>query len=106
MKIVGELLKGNGFEFSSINSKLKNDPQFLYLKDKKFHFFLVRASTYPDNPKSYDIILANKLKKQVQNFDIETYFAGVGFSNSTNHEDFIQKDKSYLINFDGWIHID
>ncbi len=34
MKTVGDSLKDNGFEFLTVNSKLKKDPQFVCLKDK------------------------------------------------------------------------
>ena len=35
MKIVGDQLKKSGYEFLSVNSRLKKDPQFVCLKDKK-----------------------------------------------------------------------
>ena len=38
MNIVGEDLKSQGFEFMAVNSKLKKDPQFVALKDKKITF--------------------------------------------------------------------
>ena len=41
MKTVGESLKENGYEFLTVNSKLKKDPQFVCLKEKKLHFFIV-----------------------------------------------------------------
>ena len=106
MKTVGESLKENGYEFLTVNSKLKKDPQFVCLKEKKLHFFIVRASTYPNNPKLYDNILANKLKKHAKKFNAKSYFAGVGFANSKNYETPIQKNKPYVVNFDGWSPID
>lgn len=106
MKTVGDSLKENGFEFLTVNSKLKKDPQFICLKEKKLHFFLVRASIYPENPKLYNNVLVDKLKKHAKKFDAKTYFSGVGFANSINYEDPIQQDKPYVVNFDGWIQLD
>ena len=102
MKTVGESLKKDGFEFLTVNSILKKDPQFVCLKEKKLHFFIVRASIYPDNPKMFDNTLVNKLKNHAKNFNAKTYFAGVGFANSINYEDPIQKNNPYVVNFDGW----
>ena len=106
MKTVGDSLKDNGIEFLTVNSKLKKDPQFVCLKDKKLHFFIVRASTYPNNPKSYDSVLASKLKKHAESYDAKAYFAGVGFASPINYQDPIIKDKPYVVNFNGWIQLD
>jgi len=40
MNIVGEDLTSQGYEFMAVNSKLKKNPQFVVLRDKKLHFFL------------------------------------------------------------------
>ena len=106
MKTVGDSLKENDFIFLSVNSKLKKDPQFVCLKNKKLHFFIVRAVKYPKNPISYDSVTAIKLKKHADKFNAKTYFAGVGFANSMNYEDPIQKNKPYVINFNGWLLIE
>ena len=37
MKEVGDHLAQEGFEFLSVNSELKKDPQFVCLKEKKLH---------------------------------------------------------------------
>ena len=102
MKTVGESLKKNGFEFLTVNSKLKKDPQFVCLKEKKLHFFIVRAIKYPENPKMYDAVLAKKIKSHADNFNAKTYFAVVGFANSKNYENEINKNDPYVVNFDGW----
>ena len=39
MKEVGDHLAQEGFEFLSVNSELKKDPQFVCLKEKKLHFY-------------------------------------------------------------------
>ena len=54
MNIVGKDLEEKGFEFMSINSKLKKDPQFVALKDKNLHFVIVRAIQYPEDANIYD----------------------------------------------------
>ena len=57
MKEVGDHLAQEGFEFLSVNSELKKDPQFVCLKEKKLHFIVVRGCLYPENPKDFDIQL-------------------------------------------------
>jgi hypothetical protein len=43
MKTVGESLKENGYEFLTVNSKLKKDPQFVCLKEKKTPFLYCKS---------------------------------------------------------------
>jgi len=50
MDVVGEDLKDKSFEFLTVNSKPKKDPQFVCLKDKSLHFIVVKACLYPKNP--------------------------------------------------------
>jgi len=106
MRTVGDSLRENDFEFLTVNSKLNKDPQFVCLKEKKLHFFIVRAFKYPDNPKSYDTHIINKLKDHAENFGAQTYYAGVGFANSKNYEEPINKNEPYVINFEGWTQIE
>ena len=44
MEVVGKRMEEQGFEFMTVNSELKKDPQFVCLKDKKLHFVIVRSS--------------------------------------------------------------
>ena len=62
MEVVGKQLEEDGFEFMTVNSELKKDPQFVCLKDKKLHFVIVRAVQYPSNPIQYDVILMEKVR--------------------------------------------
>tara|TARA_B100001057_G_scaffold165939_1_gene166659 strand:- start:1750 stop:2130 length:381 start_codon:yes stop_codon:yes gene_type:complete len=103
MKTVGDSLKKDGYEFLSVNSKLKKDPQFVCLKKKKLHFFIVRAVKYPTNPKKYDVVLVDKIRKHALNYNASTYYAGVGIANSKNYENPVEFNKPYAINFEGWI---
>ena len=41
MNVVGKDLEKQGFEFISVNSQLKKDPQFVCLKNKKLHFISI-----------------------------------------------------------------
>ena len=52
MNIVGKDLEKDNFEFLSVNSKLKKDPQFVCTKNKKLFFIIVKAVLYPKNPKN------------------------------------------------------
>ena len=54
MNIVGKDLEAQGFEFLGVNSELKRNPQFVALRDKKLHFVIVRAVSYPENANAYD----------------------------------------------------
>ena len=56
MNIVGKELEKDGYEFISVNSKLKKDPQFVCLKDKKKHFVVVKAISHPKDPTVYDVV--------------------------------------------------
>jgi len=60
MTTVGQQLEEDGFEFMTVNSQLKKDPQFVCLKNKKLHFVVVRAVPYPQNPTEYDTVFMEK----------------------------------------------
>ncbi|WP_124980310.1 Na(+)-translocating NADH-quinone reductase subunit F [Nonlabens xiamenensis] len=105
MNIVGSEMEELGFEFLSINSKPKKDPQFVALKDKKLHFVVVRAVRYPDNPVHYDEDLVNKVRDHGIKFKARTYYAGVGLANSKNYEMPVHHEDDYVVNFAGLIEI-
>ena len=75
MEVVGKQLEEDGFEFMTVNSELKKDPQFVCIKDKKLHFVIVRAVQYPSNPIQYDVILMEKVRAHAEKFKARTYFA-------------------------------
>ena len=82
MNIVGQDLEENGYEFLGIKSQLKTNPQFVALKEKKLHFVIVRAITYPDDPRNYDQAFMEKIRDHALKFNARTYYAGVGIANS------------------------
>ena len=51
MNVVGEALEASGFEFLAVNSKLKKDPQFVCLKEKKTTFCSGKRMLLPQKPK-------------------------------------------------------
>ena len=105
MNIVGKEMEELGFEFISINSKPKKNPQFVALKNKVLHFVVVRAISYPANPVEYDQVFMNKLKNHGIKFKARTYYAGVGLANSKNYEIPVHHEEDYTVNFAGLIEI-
>ena len=101
MNIVGKNLEKDSFEFLSVNSKLKKDPQFVCLKNKKLFFIVVKAVLYPDNPNKEEIYKIDQLKEHAKKFNASLFFAGVGLANSDNYELPIFKDSDYVVNFKG-----
>ncbi|HIB38225.1 Na(+)-translocating NADH-quinone reductase subunit F, partial [Mesonia sp.] len=75
MNIVGKDLESNGFEFLGVNSTLKRNPQFVALKDKKLHFVIVRAVTYPDDPKKMDLAFMQTIKDHAIKFKARAFYA-------------------------------
>ena len=101
MQVVGELLKEDGFEFLAVNSKLKKDPQFVCLKEKKLHFVVVKGCLYPENPKKYDLKLMAQVKAHATKYNAITYYAGVGFAHAQNYEKPLSKTEPYVVNYEG-----
>ena len=101
MEVVGKALEKEGFEFMTVNSQLKKDPQFVCLKDKKLHFVIVRAVKYPINPIDYDGVLMEKVRAHAEKFEARTYYAGVGLAHGVDYNLPISKDASMAINYQG-----
>lgn len=101
MNIVGEDLKSKGFEFLSINSQLKKNPQFVALKHKKIHFIVVRAVEFPEDPRDYDTILLETIKRHALKFKAKVFYAGVGLANSKDYKAPLYKDEPYVVNYTG-----
>lgn len=101
MEVVGKALEEDGFEFMTVNSELKKDPQFVCLKDKKLHFIIVRAVTYPNNPIHYDGILMEKVRAHAHKFEARTYFAGVGLAHADDYELPLTTEAPCAINYQG-----
>ena len=105
MNIVGKEMEEEGFEFLSINSKPKKDPQFVALKKGKLHFVVVRAIRYPNNPVEYDEDLMITMRDHALKFKARTFYAGVGLANSNNYEIPVHHDEDYVVNYAGLIEI-
>ncbi|WP_121667092.1 Na(+)-translocating NADH-quinone reductase subunit F [Mesonia aquimarina] len=101
MNTVGKKLEEDSFEFLAVNSKLKKDPQFVALKNKKLHFIIVRAVRYPDNPEKFDESFMDTIKEHANKFNAKTYYAGVGIANSSNYDLPVDHQNDYLINYQG-----
>lgn len=101
MNIVGKELEVENYEFLSVNSQLKKDPQFVCTKEKKLSFIIVKAICYPNDPR--DIVVSNldKIKTHATSFNATLYYAGVGLANSENYELPLFKNSGYIINFNG-----
>lgn len=105
MNIVGRQLEAEGYEFLGVNSKLKKNPQFVCLKDKKRYFIIVRSVSFPKNPEEYDPQLMKKMKDHADAHEARTYYAGVGLSNATNQELPVYLNETYLVEYAGLIEI-
>ena len=101
MEVVGKSMEEDGFEFMTVNSELQKDPQFVCLKDKKLHFVIVRAISYPNNPLDYDKVLMETVRSHAVKFDAKTYYAGVGLAHADNYELPLTPKDPYAINFQG-----
>ena len=101
MNIVGKQLEVENYEFLSVNSQLKKDPQFVCTKQKKLSFIIVKAICYPNDPRDIIISHLGKIKAHATSFNATLYYAGVGLANSENYELPLFKDSGYIINFNG-----
>ena len=105
MNIVGRELEADGFEFMAVNSKLKKNPQYVCLKEKNLHFIVVRNVAFPDDPRTYDRELMQKVKDHAIKFEARTYFAGVGLSNASDQKLPVYLNEEYIVDYQGLIEI-
>lgn len=105
MNIVGKQLEADGFEFMGINSKPKKNPQFVCHKEKQLHFIVVRTVTYPENPRSYDSELMEKIKKHAIGFKGKAYYAGIGLSNAKDQDLPVYLNEEYIVDYEGLIEV-
>ena len=105
MNIVGKSLESNGYEFLGVNSKLKRDPQFVVLKDKKLSFIIVRAISYPQDTNAYDPELMKTIKAHADKFEARTFYAGVGLGHGSDYGKPVIKDEDYTLVYNGLIEI-
>lgn len=101
MNIVGKDLEKQGFDFLGVNSKLKKNPQFVALRDKKLHFVVVRAVQYPNDPAVHDDELMAKMKDHADKFNAKTFYAGVGLANQANFDLPVNSDDDYVVQYSG-----
>ncbi|MGM0635617.1 MAG: Na(+)-translocating NADH-quinone reductase subunit F [Bacteroidota bacterium] len=105
MNIVGKDLENQGYEFLGVNSEFKKNPQFVALRNKKLHFVVVRAISYPDDPKVYDEQLVRKVKEHADKFNAKTFWAGVGLANNVNYDKPVDSEDDYVVQYSGLIEI-
>ena len=103
MNIVGKELEAAGFEFMAVNSKPKKNPQFVCLKEKLLHFIIVRNVVFPNDPKTYDTELMDKVKQHAHKFEAKAYYAGVGLSNAENQKLPVYLNEAYIVDYQGLI---
>jgi len=101
MNIVGKLLEADGYEFLGVNSKLKRDPQFVVLKDKKLSFIIVRAVSYPEDANAYDPQFMATIKEHADKFEAKTFYAGVGLGHGTDYGKPVIKNEEYTVVYNG-----
>lgn len=107
MNHVGKELEKRGFEFISVNSKLKRHPQFVCVdKNSQYYFVLVKTVMLPENPNNYDIVWMETFKKHAREKDAKVLFAGVGLSNPNGESLPIYLNEEYLIEYNGIQFID
>ena len=101
MEVVGKQLEEDGYEFLTVNSELKKDPQFVCLKEKKLHFVIVRAVGYPNNPVEYDGVFMEKIRSHAEKFEAHAYYAGVGLAHADDYELPLSLDAPCAVNYQG-----
>ena len=107
MNHVGKELEKRGFEFISVNSKLKRHPQFVCIdKNSQYYFVLVKTVMLPENPNNYDIVWMETFKKHAREKDAKVLYAGVGLSNPNGKSLPIYLNEEYLIEYNGIQFID
>ena len=105
MNIVGKQLRETGYEFMSVNSKLKKNPQFVCLKNKRLHFIVVKSVNYPNDPKDLDLESLTKMKEHALKFEADTYYAGVGLVNAADYNIPVCLNEDYIVDYDGLVKI-
>jgi len=105
MNIVGKQLEADGYEFLSVNSKLKKNPQFVCLKNKQLHFVVVKCILYPNDPKDLDWDSLTKMKEHALKFEAETFYAGVGLVNAADYHKPVSLNEDYIVDYDGLVKI-
>lgn len=101
MNIVGKDMEAQGFEFLSVNSKLRKDPQFVALKEKTLHFVVVRAIQHPAQASAYDPVFMHSMRQHAQKFEARMYYAGVGLGHGSDYGKPVLLDQDYTMVYQG-----
>lgn len=102
MNHVGKDLEQRGFEFISVNSKLKKHPQFVCIdKNKQYFFVIVKVVILPDNPNNYDVVWMETFKNHARENNAKVLYAGVGIGNMTDEKSPIYLNEEYLLEYNG-----
>jgi len=102
MNHVGKELEDRGFEFVSINSKLKKHPQFVCIdKNSQYFFVIVRAVILPENPNNYDVVWMETFKQHARDNNAKVLYAGIGLGNPDGEQLPIYLNEEYLLEYSG-----
>lgn len=101
MNIVGKDLESQGFEFLSVNSKLRKDPQFVALKEGNLHFVIVRAIQHPAQASAYDPVFMQTMRQHGEKFEAKTFYAGVGLGHGSDYGKPVMLDQDYTMVYNG-----
>lgn len=107
MNIVGKELEADGFEFMSVNSALKKNPQFVCLKNRKLHFVMVKSISYPGDPLDIEFYKSSldKMKEHALKFEADTFYAPVGLVNAADYNLPVYLNEEYIVDYNGLIKI-
>ena len=102
MNHVGKDLEDQGFEFITINCKLKKHPQFICIdKDNQYYFVIVRAVKLPLNPYKYNVVWMETFKNHAYNKKAKVLYAGIGLGNAVDENLPLYFDQDYLFEYTG-----
>lgn len=107
MNIVGKQLEADGYEFLAVNSKLKKNPQFVCIRDKKTIFVVVKVISYPGDPQELEFYNTDlqKMKTHAEHFEAKTFYAPVGLVNGADYNLPVYLNEEYIVDFDELIEI-
>ncbi len=105
MNLVGKELEKEGYEFLGVNSKLKKNPQFVVLKDKKTSFIVVRPVDSVLDMNEYDEQLMTPIKEHAKKFMAKVYYAPVLLGHGDDIQSPIIKGEHYSYIYNGLIEV-
>jgi hypothetical protein len=105
MNIVGRQLETEGFEFVAINSTMGKNPQFVCTRNGELSFVVVRNVPYPEDPKEYDPLLLERIRKHALTSNAKLYYAGVGLVNAKEYTLPVYLNEEYIVDYGGLMEI-